>query len=73
MEFLVLLVLIVAIGFIAFYSKSKDKIDTDNDGKIDSAEVKAAVEETKAEIKNVAKKTAAKVKTAVQKNTRTKK
>jgi len=73
MEFLAIIVLIVAIGFIAFYGKSKNKIDTNNDGKIDSEEIKVAVESAKTEVKRVAKKTADKVKTAVQKNTRTKK
>jgi len=73
MEFLVLIVLIVAIGFIAFYGKSKNKIDINKDGKIDSEEIKVAVENTKTEIKTVAKKTAGKVKAAVQKNTRAKK
>jgi len=51
---------IVAVGVAAFllYKAFAPKLDTNKDGKVDQAEIKAAVEE----VKTVAKKTSAAVK-----------
>ncbi len=50
---------IVVVGVVAFllYKAFAPKLDTNNDGKVDQAEVKAAVEEVKTKAKTAVKKT----------------
>jgi len=57
MELVVILVVVAGFAY-ALYKVFAPKLDTNKDGKIDQAEIKAAVEEVKA----VAKKTSAAVK-----------
>lgn len=59
MELILTLVVVAVIGFV-LYKQFGPKLDTNKDGKIDQAEVKAAVEE----VKVAAKKTKAAVKKA---------
>jgi len=64
MEILILVVVAVVIGAVIYINHNKKAIDTNNDGKVDAAEVKAAVQ---AEVKEVAKKATAKVKAVKEK------
>ena len=70
MEILLLAVVAVVIGGLIYIQHNKKKIDTNNDGKVDAQEVKAAVKEVKQEVKAAVKKTATKAKVAVAKKTK---
>ncbi len=64
MEILILVVVAVVIGGLIYINHNKKAIDTNQDGKVDAAEVKAAVQ---AEVKEVAKKATAKAKAVKEK------
>jgi len=64
MEILILAVVAVVIGGWIYIQYNKKAIDTNKDGKVDAAEVKAAVT---AEVKEVAKKATAKAKVVKEK------
>lgn len=64
MEILILVVVAVVIGGLIYVNHNRKVIDTNNDGKVDAAEVKAAVQ---AEAKEVAKKVTTKAKAVKEK------
>jgi hypothetical protein len=64
MEILILVVVAVVIGGLIYINHNRKAIDTNQDGKVDAAEVKAAVQ---TEMKEVAKKATAKAKAVKEK------
>ena len=66
MEILILVVVAVVIGGLIYVNHNRKELDTNQDGKVDVAEVKAAVQ---TEMKEVAKKATAKAKAVKEKVT----
>jgi topoisomerase IA-like protein len=71
-------IIIIAIALLLYFNRGAKNLDVNNDGKVDAADVKAAVANVEAgvkrsavRVKTQAKKTAAKAKTAVKKTTTT--
>ena len=69
-------IVIIAIALVWYFNKDSKSLDVNNDGKVDAADVKAAVQNVEAgvkrsavRVKTQAKKTATKAKTAVKKTT----
>lgn len=74
MEIVLIVVVAVILGALIYINTNKKKLDTNNDGKVDVQEVKAAaktaVKKAKEEVKTTAKKTASKAKTVVNRKTK---
>jgi len=70
MEILILVVVAVVIGGLIYVYHNRQKIDTNQDGKIDVQEVKAAAKVVKQEVKAATAKTTSKVRSAVAKKTK---
>lgn len=68
MELIIILIVAALICYLA-YSSFKPKLDANKDGKVDAAEVKAAVKQAEVKVEAAVKKTVAKTKTAVKKAT----
>ena len=73
MEIIIALIAVVAIGAVVYFNRSSKGLDVNNDGKVDLADVKAAVDNTvagvtaTADVNNDGKVDAADAKVVVQK------
>ncbi len=75
---IIVVIAVIVIGLIWYFNKDAKSLDVNNDGKVNAADVKAAVANVEAgvkrsavRVKTQAKKTATKAKTAVRKTTTT--
>jgi hypothetical protein len=64
MEIIIALIVLVVVGSIIYFNREAKSLDVNKDGKVDTEDVKVAVETTVAEVKQVAKRAKATVKKA---------
>ena len=73
MEFIIALVVIVAVGSLVYFNRSSKSLDINNDGKVDLEDAKTAVDNTVTGITAVVEESKATVKKAATKRSAAKK